>query len=300
MGLGLWCYYPFGLTMAGISSKAANALENKKKYNGIELDEDLGIEEYETFYRDLDPQTGRWWQIDPKCEGGADDNEQGLESLSPYNSMANDPIKLSDPLGDLPDWLNRATNAIVETTKNVGASLLGAVNAFTSNNIGGAGRVDGSKLSGTAGSSFRMGQQIGDVAGVITGGVEAIGGTLITALSGWGTAPVSVPVAIHGATTATISLNNVFSAQGKGRGKNNREPDPKANDDHSVINDKGSTTYKKNPQNPNGFDEVERIDTKGRPHQNSDGTVVPTPHKHQKGKKDVIPLDPAKDAMPKI
>ncbi len=85
-------YYPFGLTMAGISSKAAGGVENKKKYNGIELDEDLGIEEYEAYYRNLDPQTGRWWQIDPKLED--------QESLSPYQSMANDPIRNSDPLGD--------------------------------------------------------------------------------------------------------------------------------------------------------------------------------------------------------
>ncbi len=88
--------------MAGISSKAAGGVENKKKYNGIELDEDLGIEEYEAYYRNLDPQTGRWWQIDPKCEPNEDPDEPGLESLSPYNAMANDPVRYSDPLGDEP------------------------------------------------------------------------------------------------------------------------------------------------------------------------------------------------------
>ncbi|MBS1511483.1 MAG: hypothetical protein JST86_11620 [Bacteroidetes bacterium] len=89
-------YYPFGLTMAGISSKAAGSLENKKKYNGIELDNDFDLNTYEAFYRDLDPQTGRWWEIDPKIE-------HDQEDMSPYTSMANDPILKSDPLGDEPD-----------------------------------------------------------------------------------------------------------------------------------------------------------------------------------------------------
>jgi RHS repeat-associated protein len=87
-------YYPFGLTMAGISSKSAGKLENRFKYNGIELDEDLGIDTYEAQFRNLNVQIGRWWQIDPKGEG--------QESESPYTSMANDPVKMSDPLGDVP------------------------------------------------------------------------------------------------------------------------------------------------------------------------------------------------------
>jgi RHS repeat-associated protein len=92
--------------MAGISSKAAGGLENKKKYNGIEFDNDLDINIYEAFYRNLDPQIGRWWQIDPLFEAGInpaikDDDEKGLESLTPYNSMGNNPVKYSDPKGDL-------------------------------------------------------------------------------------------------------------------------------------------------------------------------------------------------------
>ncbi len=104
-------YYPFGLTMAGISSRALNFgnPENKRKYNGIELDNDLDINTYEAFYRNLDPQIGRWWQIDPKCEANINPDAkqedgtvaEGLESMSPYTSMGDNPIKHSDPKGDI-------------------------------------------------------------------------------------------------------------------------------------------------------------------------------------------------------
>ena len=82
--------------MAGISSKAAGKADNRYRYNGIEIDEDLGLNTYEAFFRNLDPQIGRWWQIDPKIE-------QGQESISPFNSMSDNPILRSDPLGDLDD-----------------------------------------------------------------------------------------------------------------------------------------------------------------------------------------------------
>jgi RHS repeat-associated protein len=84
-------YYPFGLTMAGISSKALNnAPENKYKYNGIEQNNDFDLNIYDAFYRNLDPQIGRWWQIDPKPN----------DSESPYAAMGNNPISHSDFLGD--------------------------------------------------------------------------------------------------------------------------------------------------------------------------------------------------------
>jgi len=86
-------YYPFGLTQAGISSKAA-ALgnpENKKKFNGVEQNTDFDLNIYETFFRGLDPQIGRWWQLDPMMESHFD--------ISPYAYVNNNPLLFADPLG---------------------------------------------------------------------------------------------------------------------------------------------------------------------------------------------------------
>jgi RHS repeat-associated protein len=89
-------YYPFGLTMAGISSKAAGKLENKKKFNGYELNTDFDINLNESFYRSHDPQLGRFWQIDPSP----------TFEISPYVAMGNNPISLNDLLGDTSIYYN--------------------------------------------------------------------------------------------------------------------------------------------------------------------------------------------------
>lgn len=80
--------------MAGISSKALSfgEPENRKGFNGIEHTTDLDLNQYDAFYRTLDPQLGRFLQVDPKIESA--------EAWSPYSAMLDNPIRYADPLGD--------------------------------------------------------------------------------------------------------------------------------------------------------------------------------------------------------
>ena len=96
-------YYPFGLTIVGISSQAFKKkyIPNKYKYNGAselenkEFSDGSGIDLYSTEFRKYDAQVGRFHQID------------GMAYLSfefsPYTYANNNPILLNDPLGLLAD-----------------------------------------------------------------------------------------------------------------------------------------------------------------------------------------------------
>jgi RHS repeat-associated protein len=104
-------YYPFGLTMAGISSKAAGSLQNRNKFNsGNELQDGefsdgSGLETYDAVNRMYDPQLGRFFQIDELGEAN--------EDVSSYSFSHNNPIVFNDPLG-LIDGLPGETPAVLD------------------------------------------------------------------------------------------------------------------------------------------------------------------------------------------
>jgi RHS repeat-associated protein len=102
-------YYPFGLkhnnynvdrrryeeTILGVEIRQCDVCPRgyQYKYNGKELQDELGLNMYDYGARNYDPALGRWMNIDPLAEEG--------RRWSPYNYGLNNPIFFIDPDGML-------------------------------------------------------------------------------------------------------------------------------------------------------------------------------------------------------
>jgi RHS repeat-associated protein len=84
-------YYPFGMLMEGIGT--APVTNNGYKYNGKELNEDLGLNLSDYGARWYDASLGRWWSVDPMG--------YVLPTESPYNYAGCNPVSNIDLYGML-------------------------------------------------------------------------------------------------------------------------------------------------------------------------------------------------------
>ncbi len=206
-------YYPFGMNMKG-EWVAQQQPQIPYTYNGIEKCEDIGLNWNTALHRGLDPCLGRWMQIDPKGEA--------IYGMSPYQSMANNPVSFTDPDGDiLPAILLGAAVGVVTNGINNSingnnffagagkAALFGGISGAVSFGIGSAATsifgsglslgkaafqmtahgYAGGFMSAAQGGSFKSGFLSGAISsgmasGAAAGGVGNIGMIGIGGLSG--------------------------------------------------------------------------------------------------------------------
>jgi len=213
-------YYPFGLTMAGISSRAAGSLVNKKGYNGNELQskeftDGSGLELYDFNARTYDQQIGRFFQIDPlvfsgdflvekeEVNGGAFNSN----NLQVYAFAYNNPIRYNDPDGKCPNCVTGAIGAgigaVVGGGFEIGKQLWrdGKVTSWKS--VGG-GVVQGAITGGAAG--FTGGASLLTTAAV-AGTANVVGGAVKRSIEGQQTTSVNI--------ATDFAVGAVFGAAGK-------------------------------------------------------------------------------------
>ncbi len=112
-------YNPWGSKLLGISSEAANITSNKYKFNGKELQsgefiDGSGLDKYDYNSRFYDHQIGRWSVLDLKADL--------MRRYSPYSYCFNNPLKFTDPDGNIPNTIIDPTifaKALIEAEKSL-------------------------------------------------------------------------------------------------------------------------------------------------------------------------------------
>ena len=257
--------------MAGISSKAPGKLQNKHKYNGNELQrgefsDGVGLEVYDFNTRTLDPQIGRFLQIDPAIE-------EDQESWTPYHFGFNNPVLRNDPDGKNPIAIYRILRILYDVA--IWAQKKGVVPQ----------------------RAISIG--IKDNTNVVTSAMPL---ELVKDFQQQGQVVKSEGTADDKSSEAKASKEDASTTK---RSSNKLEPDQNADGDHSTYkrDDNGDIykyqEWKKNDKNPNKFDPGKRFDggTKdgkpGTPHKNNrTGEEVETPHMNEPKSKDARRPEP--------
>ena len=254
-------YYPFGMPMPNKHTTDGNY---RYAFQGQEKDTETGMEAFEL--RLWEARLGRWLTVDPKHE-----------FQSPYIGMGNNPISLTDPdggsteieptrkaiagefyydasdntayMGNADGSWTQATELDTVLVEKVAVTFAGALNAWSSNNLMGAGRADPATV-GQYELNYRYGQLAGDMASTVTGACEMLAGGLgmlggsALAIPSGGTSTVlivaSATLAGHG--TAVV-FNGVVNTHRSIEGIN--EYNAKDNHSSSSSSNSGGGNYKK-------------------------------------------------------
>jgi RHS repeat-associated protein len=144
-------YYPFGLKQAGYNAVVNSTnVALKYKYNGKELQDELGLNMYDYGARQYMPDLGRWVQSDPLINdldftfnpNDVDENDEAQvefayhttlgngggiynrDNLNPYTYGYNDPVRFDDPDGRCPNCFTALAGALIGGGIELGGQLL--------------------------------------------------------------------------------------------------------------------------------------------------------------------------------
>ncbi|HCZ37016.1 MAG TPA: hypothetical protein DHV26_13935 [Cytophagales bacterium] len=148
-------YYPFGLVMGAISSRAVLKAKTAYAYNAGSEWEENGVEYYHTFFRKYDAQIGRFTGVDILSEK--------YLNYSPYQYSENNPILISDPTGAASDFVNPAQFKDAKSLINY--VMENGVNSFEHQFTRWLffGSLDSSPANGGGGTFSDMQIQFGDI-----------------------------------------------------------------------------------------------------------------------------------------